>query len=157
MPTTKALALIGAGLLIGFLLMKHQSVFKTVRGLRNKNPFNIKKTGIAWQGETAGTDQTFETFDSYEMGIRAGARILINYQEKHGLNTVRQIINRFAPASENDSASYIQHVAKQLGVEPDQAISVRANLVELTKAIIKHENGLNPFSDQFITDSVALA
>lgn len=153
----KTLLLIAAAGLAGYTLMKTDSIFKTVRGLRNKNPFNIKKTGIDWQGETAGTDQTFETFDSYEMGIRAGARILINYQEKHGLSTVAELINRFAPASENNTNAYAEHVADQLNVHPDEPISVRGRLVELAKAIIKHENGINPFSDQFIAESVALA
>ncbi|WP_028302986.1 hypothetical protein [Oceanospirillum maris] len=137
--------------------MTHQSVFSSARGLRNKNPFNIKKTGINWQGETDGGDATFETFSSHEMGIRAGARLLLNYEQKHGLNTVSQIISRFAPGTENNTGAYIEHVSDQLNVHPDEPFSVRGRLVDLTKAIIRHENGINPFSDQFIADSVALA
>ncbi len=153
----KTLLLIAAAGLIGYSAMNHKSIFKTVRGLRNKNPFNIKKTGIDWQGEIEGEDQTFETFESYEMGIRAGARILINYQERHGLDTVNEIISRFAPSTENNTSAYAKHVAQLLGVGLDEPINVRARLVDLAKAIIKHENGVNPFSDQFIADSVALA
>lgn len=137
--------------------MTHQSVFSSARGLRNKNPFNIKKTGINWQGETTGDDPTFETFTSHEMGIRAGARLLLNYEQKHGLNTVSQIISRFAPGTENDTAAYIDHVADHLGLHPDEPFSVSARLPELSAVIIEHENGINPFSDRFIADSVALA
>ena len=126
------------------------------RGIRNKNPMNLRKTNIPWDGKTKGTDKSFETFISAKYGIRAGAKVLLNYQSKYGLDTVNQIINRFAPPNENDTNSYAVHVAKSLGVSPDEPISVQDNLFNLVSAIITHENGVNPYSDVTIQQGLAL-
>ena len=45
------------------------------RGLRNNNPLNIRK-GNDWQGETKGSDPSFETFQSMAYGYRAAIKIL---------------------------------------------------------------------------------
>lgn len=86
-------------------------------------------------------------------------KTLINYQEKHGLNTVADIIGRWAPATENDTSAYVKTVAAALGVKPDQAINVRDKdtLAKLTTAIIKVENGKQPYSDQQITAGLSAA
>jgi len=57
-------------------------------------------------------------------GIRALAKVLTNYKKIHNLNTVRQIISRYAPPNENQTTAYIQSVAKQLGVYPDMVIDI---------------------------------
>ena len=116
---------------------------KQPRGIRNHNPGNIRKSPTAWQGEVPGDDDLFETFATAEHGLRAIGRLLLNYQSKHGLNTVRQIIDRWAPPSENDTDQYVDHVAKRCGVGPDEHISIAQHLRELMRAIVRHENG-NP-------------
>ena len=75
-----------------------------VRGLRNNNPLNIEQ-GEDWQG-LAGEqlDTRFATFEDAEHGLRAGAKVLKTYQDKHGLKTVRDMIGRWAPEHENPSA-----------------------------------------------------
>ncbi|HCP76806.1 MAG TPA: hypothetical protein DIU11_03480, partial [Pusillimonas sp.] len=116
------------------------------RGVRNNNPGNIEK-GVGFQGEIDGNDSRFATFDSPESGIRALAVNLLTYQEKHGLNDVRSIINRWAPSNENNTNAYVQTVADAVGVSPDQEINLRdPNTMErLTTAIIEHENGMQPY------------
>lgn len=133
-------------------------VYNMARGIRNKNPFNIRISGTAWQGKvTENTDGSFEQFSSYIYGIRAGVRILLTYKNKHGIKTVRQLINRFAPPTENDTGSYIDHVASAIGVSPDQQIDIEQHLLGLAKAIIKHENGFNPYSDGEIVNGIEAA
>lgn len=128
------------------------------RGIRNHNPGNIRKTGISWQGKVVpGKDDDFETFSHPVYGIRALARTLRNYQKLYGLNTVRQIINRWAPPIENNTDAYVQHVAQALKVKPDQPINVVEKLPQLIPVIIQHENGVQPYSDTLIAQGVALA
>lgn len=129
------------------------------RGIRNNNPLNIKKSNTAWQGKTAGTDTVFETFSSAEYGIRAGAKILLTYQSKYGLNTVKDIINRFAPTIENDTNAYAQHVAQQMGISTTKAINVKDidTLIPLVTAMIKHENGIQPYTSTQIATGVNMA
>lgn len=125
-----------------------------VRGMRNKNPMNVVKTSIAWDGKVKGEDPTFETFKTYSYGIRAGAKLLVNYQALHGINTVRGLISRYAPAHENPTDAYIQSVAKAAGVGADEAINVKEKLPLLVKAIINFEIGAVPFSSWYINNSI---
>ena len=100
------------------------------RGIRNNNPLNIRK-GNNWKGEKkVQVDKAFEEFESMQMGLRAGFIILRNYQRtslapKMRANTIRKIINRWAPASENNTLRYIDLVAKRSGLNPDELIAYR--------------------------------
>lgn len=112
------------------------------RGVRNNNPGNIRRTADPWQGLAPDqTDEVFFVFAQAKWGIRALARILITYQDKHGCRTVRDIVSRWAPATENDTRSYIAAVADACAVDPDQGIDVHrhADAKALVEAIIAHE------------------
>ncbi len=136
----------------------------TPRGVRNFNPGNIDRTAVAWQGEDRSTDarareSRFAVFQSAEYGFRALAKTLQTYQVKHGLRTVRGLINRWAPPVENNTSAYVAEVAKAVGVDPDRKIDVTApeTAFQLLKAIAHHENGGNFWADQVIWDGLALA
>lgn len=129
-----------------------------MRGVRNNNPGNIRHSGTRWQGMSAEqTDPAFVQFITPEYGIRALSKLLDTYSNIYGLRTVRGIISRYAPASENDTAAYANAVARALGVSPDAQIDVQARKAELVQAIIKHENGAQPYSLAQITTGVSMA
>lgn len=132
---------------------------KLTRGERNNNPGNIVKSDIFWRGEVPGNDNRFESFASPDEGIRAIGVIMQNYQRKYGLNTVRGLINRYAPPVENDTNSYVNAVAGSLGVSPDAALNLSdpAILLRLVKAIIKHENGRVIYADADIASALGYA
>lgn len=100
------------------------------RGIRNNNPLNIRK-GNNWKGERQHqSDPSFEEFETIQMGLRAGFIILRNYQRnslapKMRANTIRKIINRWAPPSENNTLKYIDTVARRSGLNPDELIAYR--------------------------------
>lgn len=100
------------------------------RGIRNNNPLNIRK-GNNWKGERQHqSDPSFEEFETIQMGLRAGFIILRNYQRnslapKMRANTIRKIINRWAPPSENNTLKYIDTVARRSGLNPDELIAFR--------------------------------
>jgi len=131
------------------------------RGIRNHNPLNLREGAedtTVWKGEHAqDLDSSFEEFTDPVYGIRAGARVLMNYQDRHGLNTVDQIINRFAPPTENDTNSYAEHVADAIGVGVHDPINVRDHLYVMIKTMIKHENGVQPYSAGQIIKGINLA
>ena len=93
-----------------------------IRGLDNNNPFNIKfRPDIQWRGQL-GTDGTFAIFDTPLNGLRAG---MINVHTKFmrdGLNTVRGLISRLSPVSENPTEAFINFVSGRLGVSPEQPL-----------------------------------
>lgn len=126
------------------------------RGFRNNNPGNIR-LGLPWQGlAPTQTDPAFCQFVAPQWGIRAMAKILLHY-ESEGYNTVSKIISHWAPPSENDTDAYIDSVAKQCGVLADAQINVLTYLPKLIPAIIMHENGSQPYSDDVIAFGILLA
>jgi hypothetical protein len=136
---------------------------KPVRGLVNNNPGNIRpSTQYTWQGQV-GVDKGakeaagFVQFASPEAGIRAMTLNLLSYDQQ-GINTVQGVINRWAPPSENKTGTYINQVAKDLGVKPTDTIDLKdaAVMRQLVTSIIKFENGKNPYNAQIIDTGVAL-
>lgn len=129
------------------------------RGIRNNNPGNLVRSDTSWQGEVQGNDPRYSSFETPEAGIRAMAKTLVNYQDLHGLNTVRRIIARWAPATENDSAAYVSAVAKAIGVKPDQPLDLHdsGTIGPLMKAMIQVENGKQPYTDKQIALGLAAA
>ena len=67
---------------------------KLPRGITNCNPGNIERGKDRWLGMSAdqSTDPRFLVFDKPESGIRALMRLLINYQERHDIKTLRAAI-----------------------------------------------------------------
>ena len=94
---------------------------KMTRGLRNNNPLNIRKVpGTHWRGELPSPegragDRLFVQFESLEWGIRAAFCILDTYRRKYQDVCVEDIINRWAPPSENDTRKYIETVCRLTG------------------------------------------
>lgn len=132
----------------------------TTRGIRNHNPGNIRANGDPWQGlADPASDGEYCRFENPAWGIRAIARTLITYQDKHGLRTVRGIIARWAPPSENDTEAYIRHVVAKIGVGETQRLNVHdhSDMRSLVEAIILHENGVQPYSDAQIDKGLLLA
>lgn len=144
---------------------------KQTRGEVNRNPGNIERVAAnKWQGQLSDAEyrQTreyrekggrFDVFSSVEYGIRALAVLLAAYQDRHGLRTIRGIINRWAPGHENDTGAYVAHVAKLTGFPTDATLDLHsyAHMAPLVKAIITHENGRCLYSQAVIDDGLMRA
>ena len=117
----------------------------TTRGVRNKNPGNLEKTHTVWDGEIRpGGDERFCEFESLIMGCRALIKVLVTYHTKHGCSTVRSIIERWAPSHENDTESYMEHVASSISKGVDERIPFDVDpsyYLGIARAIARHENG----------------
>lgn len=130
------------------------------RGIRNNNPGNIR-WGDDWQGlvpQAQRTDKSFCQFISPEYGIRAMIVILRNYQRKYGLKTITEIIQRWAPPNENDTQAYINSVAQTTGTDADKPVDLTDSrkLFPLLQAIIRHENGSQPYGYDIFVRALAL-
>ncbi len=130
---------------------------KTPRGIRNHNPGNIRYTGTAWKGlATPPSDGAFCIFTEPKFGLRALAILLRNYKRYYGICTVAGIINRYAPSNENDTNAYVASVCKQAGFSESEQLDTESEavLLPLMKAIIKHENGVQHYSDEQILEGI---
>ncbi len=127
----------------------------TARGIRNNNPLNIRYVeGITstYTGCTGKDDAGFCVFDTPQHGLEAAKRALLIYQDKHGLNTIHGIINRWAPPSENDTVAYINAICQAVGIDADTQIDLHSPsvLAPIMTAMIQHENGVQPYSADLI-------
>lgn len=116
----------------------------TVRGIRNMNPGNIR-LGESWLGlRTKQTDPDFCQFTSMVYGCRVLLKLLRTYVEKRGCTTIRKVIERWAPPSENDTSSYVLSVAAACRRDPDERLPVDVDpliYLDLARAIARHECG----------------
>lgn len=129
------------------------------RGIRNNNPGNIDyNPRNAWQGQLppdARIESRFARFDTPHNGIRALAKLLLNYRKIHGLRTVESLIARWAPSNENDTKAYARAVAAEVGVPMQAVIHLdQPTLEKLVTAIIRHENGQQPYRAELIAAAV---
>lgn len=134
------------------------------RGIRNNNPLNIRRSATHWQGaRKEQTDKSFVQFSSLAYGYRAAWKILQSYYERFCRQgqqfTVRNIISRWAPPTENDTEAYIIGVLKlgSLGGKekllPPNNASGYGRLSRLVIAMTCIECGI-PFS-QVDTEAIA--
>jgi len=95
----------------------------SIIGQRINNPFNIRQYDQGFLGES-GEDSGFVSFEDPMYGVRAADRVLTTYGTKRGINTIRGLINRFAPPSENDTRNYVNYISGQLGIDPDAEVDL---------------------------------
>jgi hypothetical protein len=118
---------------------------KMSRGLRNNNPGNIRLGAFRYKGEkTKSSDSAFRQFESVEWGYRAMFVLLHTYATKRGCRTLREIINRYAPPTENFTEGYIRCVARATHLSPDDPISTTdgAVMTAIVAAMSEVENGV---------------
>lgn len=115
------------------------------RGLRNCNPGNIRRSKTRYKGERhPSRDSEFKEFESMAYGYRAMFVLLDTYSRRYGLCTIRQMLNRYAPPSENFTEGYIRYVAGKTGIAPDEMLNSRAarDMVPVVAAMSQIENGV---------------
>lgn len=147
------LVLFGGG---GYMTYTHYKQ----RGIRNNNPGNLRPSSDTWQGQSGvdnGINGPYLIFKGPEWGIRAMYKLLLTYRNKYGLNTIAGIINRWAPpADKNNTSAYIAGVAKEIGKSSTATLAL-TDYPALLTAIIRHENGIQPYPDELIRQGISLA
>lgn len=114
----------------------------TPRGIRNCNPLNIRRTaGALWKGRRLEqTDKNFVQFQSMEWGLRAAFCILRTYAKKYRCTSIRDIIRRWAPPCENDTARYVHNVCRWTGLGGKQQLTP-SEWPKLVQAMARQECG----------------
>ena len=130
------------------------------RGIRNNNPLNIRRSKNKWLGEVdylemevkdkTGEngaarfyDKSFCQFKTRVYGYRAAFRLIKTYMDKYGCNTIRKIVTRWAPPSENNTNNYINFVSDYALRNADCVIDPKDGgvLVSIVCAMATQENG----------------
>lgn len=125
------------------------------RGIRNNNPGNLIITNESWIGKiprAQNTDGVFEQFSSIELGIRAMAIDILGDVQRNNY-TLTQLINEYAPPSENPTSIYINTIASNAGINANVPL-VFNNLIlsEVLRSMIDFENGNR--AEQLVTNEM---
>ena len=114
------------------------------RGIDNCNPGNIRHSSVFYQGEVQPSkDRSFKQFRSMAWGYRAMFVLLDTYRRRYGLRSLREMISRYAPPSENHTQNYIEAVSDWTGIGPDEPLDTRSrrDMVPVVAAMSRVENG----------------
>lgn len=117
------------------------------------NPLNIRYNPVnKWVGQI-GEYKGFCRFRSMSYGIRAAYRLLNNYI-KNGHNTLRDIITRWAPPTENKTSEYLQFVCSDVIIDPDEKLGHTSihdywTIIVILRAMATMESGQR-FDEQTI-------
>lgn len=119
------------------------------RGYRNNNPGNIRRSSIRYKGEKESNDAQFKQFESMAWGFRAIFILLDTYRVKHGLNTLQEMLNRYAPPSENNTTEYVNFVSRRSKVADISRVDTSSaqQMIPIVTAIAVMENGSEPDAD----------
>ena len=131
--------------------------------IRNNKTLNIRRSKTLWQGQIKAVPTreglegsgAFCHFQSIEWGLRAAFCLLRTYARKYRLNCVKDIINRWAPPSENNTQSYIRHVCLLTGFGGNQRLTEK-DWPKLIKAMAKMESGVD-LDDETIASAAKMA
>lgn len=117
---------------------------KETRGYRNNNPCNIRISTDKFQGEIQPSgDKEFKQFETMAYGYRAAFRVIRTYINNYKCDTIRKIISRWAPKSENHTENYIRVVSERSGIPADDPVYAdnREMMVRIVAAMSFVENG----------------
>ena len=121
----------------------------TAMAMKANNPLNIRHGKTLWKGEIPpspsgeeGRGSAFCQFSSVEWGLRAAFCLLRTYATKYKLCSVRGIITRWAPPSENNTQGYIRHVCQLTGFGGNQRLTEK-DWPRLVKAMARMECGVD--------------
>jgi len=130
------------------------------RGIRNNNPGNIERTSTVWEGmnpDQSG-DPRFIVFLTPAYGIRALIKVLETYQ-REGLDTLRDMINRWAPPVENNTQAYITYVSTYSGINPDAKVNMDSiqDCLPIVAGIIAFENAGFAYPKDILSQAFVMA
>lgn len=135
----------------------HASTKKT-RAERNFNPGNLNYAGQAGASLEAGSNARFAKFNSEEEGIAALVRQLRLYQQR-GIDTIGEIVKKYAPPSENDTQAYIASMARWTGLGADEKLNFNDTdtVRRMVQGISRKEGRYTPLTEGQIMSGINLA
>lgn len=129
---------------------------KTLKEKELTNPGNIKASSAnAWEGKTGETytksGNSFEIFETPELGFRAMFKLLETYNTKYGADTIEKIIKHWDMGNEK----YIKDLVQTTGIARDEYIALqdKEKMVSLAYKMALIEKGYEEWN-KYTTEQV---
>ena len=91
-----------------------------------------------WLGQCGIDAHGHAVFVSPEWSLRAGTLVLRSYYQRHGIKTVRGIVERFSTCNH---AEYTKYLCDRLKLDPDEEFNVMRRMPELVRHMVRFESG----------------
>ena len=82
------------------------------------NPLNVRYQRLNKWKVQIGQRKGFCEFSELEFGVRAAMYLVCRSYPQRGIMTYSEIINAYAPATENNTFAYVKFVCDNMGVFP---------------------------------------
>ena len=120
------------------------------------NPLNIRKSKDIFLGELKSTGE-FKVFISCTYGVRAAIKIIHHYITAHNCTSIRSIVSRWAPPTENDTEKYIKFVCQHCNLKSDDKLFFsKATFLNIIHAMAIYESNIN-LTNKCLLDAYNLA
>lgn len=130
-------------------------VLSGFNNLEHHNPGNIRDNGQHWEGQVECSDPHFACFENSYYGVRAMVSLLVTYHERHDIQTVEGVIERWMPPNENPTQELKDSLNLSSGHPlADVELVNEDNLYKLVEWIILHENGEIPYTRESLREAV---
>lgn len=103
------------------------------------NYLNVKANGRPdyWLGQCGIDAHGHAVFKSPEWSLRAGTLVLRSYYQRHGIRTIRGIVERF---STNNHAEYTAYLCERMKLDPDEEFNIMRRMPELVRHMVRFES-----------------
>ena len=102
------------------------------------NYLNVKApSDTYWLGQKGRDAHGHAVFVSPEWSLRAGTLVLRSYYQRHGIRTVRGIVERFSTCNH---AEYTKYLCDRLKLDPDEEFNVMKRMPELVRHMVRFES-----------------
>lgn len=103
------------------------------------NYLNVKAPSDSyWLGQKGRDAHGHAVFVSPEWSLRAGTLVLRSYYQRHGIKTVRGIVERFSTCNHEE---YTKYLCARLKLDPDEEFNVMRRMPELVRHMVRFESG----------------
>ena len=103
------------------------------------NYLNVKAPSDSyWLGQKGRDANGHAVFVSPEWSLRAGTLVLRSYYQRHGIKTVRGIVERFSTCNHEE---YTKYLCDRLKLDPDEEFNVMRRMPELVRHMVRFESG----------------
>ncbi|MBR4423042.1 MAG: hypothetical protein IKS68_02340 [Mailhella sp.] len=103
------------------------------------NYLNVKApSDTYWLGQQGRDAHGHAVFVSPEWSLRAGTLVLRSYYQRHGIKTVRGIVERFSTCNHEEYTTYL---CDRLKLDPDEEFNVMRRMPELVRHMVRFESG----------------
>lgn len=111
----------------------------------NNNPCNIRYSAsnkwVGQCGQDKNLNKDFCLFENCRYGFRAFFILCYNYYKIYNIRTIKDFVNKFAPATENNCNAYVDYLCKNMRTQNLEKLEVYNFYLLFAQFVSRFESG----------------